>query len=230
MDPAIIPGFIQRLSDLGHALDATFGDIWESTAGPYWVSNNLAYPPYSIGPSDQDPQTWIKPDDARMESKPGLRPGPPLSFSSIPVSTSCTFYWALKIILLATNRQIANSMRQPTIPGSSYPPLPPFEVASEEGLAENPKPSSFEILDASAMGGKTEALEPVASTSNLPLHYTKLMLRSIPYSISPEHNAIGPQRCLFPLRVALFLLRLLPIRAEENPLLDLCKRLYAAVE
>ena len=218
--------YVQRIADLDKTLDECFENLVVSLSAPfYWTSEEFL----PSGPREESSSTR---DNSQVTPA-----GPPFTFSSLASANSATLYWALKIVIAATQRQVTNSLRKSPIPISSHPspkrdqhlPKPP-----------SPPPPSYNLPYYTMYPDRPA--EPVDTTgytsrrppfrqpenTNLPLYYATLILRSMPYILSPDQNMLGPQRALFPLRVTLFLLRIIP--SNDNPLLTWCKEIYQLVE
>lgn len=222
LNPARINGLVRRLGDLDQTIQRQWAQLVDTSSSPlYWVSNELSYPTA---------------DEEIPASMPG--PGPssspivdtPFAFSSLQASTNATLYWALNILIAATRRQITNAARDQPAPVTSQPSPPRFDEVAAPSLLHTSQASSQNPLifySARAAATATTPHPSPPSQANIPLYYTILILRAAPYIIHPDQNSVGGQRFLFALRIALFILRVLP--TADNPLLELCKRMYTIV-
>ena len=207
--------YYQRLEELDTQLDVKYSNFAELSSSPlFWVSDDITY-------SGASGTTFI----------PALQPlEPPIAFPSLSTAVSVNLYWSLKICIMATARQVTNSARKHPIPVSTYPspprpadqdpPSPESKLQQQQSRSASPSPPATAAFVSNLF----------ASESNLPVQYLTLILRGMPYVLSPQQNTLGPQRSLFPLRVALFLLRLFPVREADNPLMQWCKQMYTFMD
>ena len=187
----------------------------------------------SVSPS---PLYWVpdrtsNPMLLENESMSDESPMPdPFMFRNLRLATVTVAYWGLKIILADTHRQLFDAIaRSSQLPGSALTAskqrsLGASQQASEPGT--KPYQSAYTFAEPQfyfASSEKTSSTVPqtmypstlssipdVTDPSEDPFTLAINILRAMPFCLSDEQGMLGAQQSLFPLRVALFNLRLQP--------------------
>ncbi len=197
--------FMGNLKALQAELNAWYHEYLSLSPSPlYWVSNTA-------------PSLLLE------EEQPGIGPLPgPFTFPTLRYATVTITYWALRITIAGTSRQLSHEIaRSSASPSPS--PSPPNQ--QPEGSPPNQEPSHPEQQSAPDMLNHTNLpsrnLVPtppsvsrsspnVTTPNNDPITLATNIMRTMPFCLSDEQGMLGAQQSLFALRVALFILRLHP--------------------
>ena len=211
----IAKAFLGNLNNFEAELDTWFRNFLSLSPSPlYWIG---------------DISSDSMPDGNESETDEGSIPGP-FTFPSLRLATATISYWGLKIVLAGTLRQLFNVITRSTpIPG-------PASTSSKQrspGLSQQaptsehqPHQTAFTFAEPQYHFASNEnltsrvprlthssTLPSVPSTtipSNDPLTLATNIMRAMPFCLSDEQGMLGAQQSLFPLRAALFILRLHP--------------------
>ena len=221
--------FLERLEDCQVNLDSWYRDF------------------LSLSPR---PLFWV--DDEWSRTQPGIqatnRSGPEvvsipnhIVFPSLRSATATITYWGLKIAIAITARQLRNQPgKQPSRSavlsheqsgsGRSPPPNETGKQIPQAALDSDCTSRQFYHRSlpsrslAPGHASKPESRTSTATPSNDPITLSTYIVRAMPFCLSKEQGLLGAQQALFPLRIALFILRLNP-----GPELRMCQNFYVAL-
>ena len=182
----------------------------------------------------QRPETELsEPDDESMPEH--------FAFPSLRTATSTISYWGLKIVVAGTVRQLRNEIAE-SPPKSAAISLaqsgPDHSHQSQyhgkqtpQGALTREKPPSLDHHGSlpsrtfpSSKSPVSDSPTTMAHLTNDPIILATNILRSMPFCLSDEQGLLGSQQALFPLRVALFILRLHP-----GTELQWCQKFYRSL-
>ena len=213
--------FLGDLNRCHAGIDAWYQEFLSASPSPlYWIDDV----PSGSMPEEQT-ETASEHDDSPM-------PGP-FVFPNLRLATATISYWGLKIAIAATLRQLLNEMMR-----SSPSPRPASTLSKQRdpGPAQQPpKPEKRQPQTAFTFAEpqfyfsiskdlpsrtpltplpthpSTSRSSPSAANFNYdPVTLATQIMRAMPFCLSDEQGMLGAQQSLFPLRVALFILRLHP--------------------
>lgn len=208
-----IESFMGSLKAHQAEMDAWYQEFLSSSPSPlYWVS-------------DTAPSFLIEDGEPGIDTLPG-----PFTFPTMRYATVITTYWALRIAVAGTFRQLFHE-----IASSSTSPVPSPSTQQPSGSPRTQRPSHLEQQPAQNTstfaqretdpGSNTslplknpEPTDPSVSRISLnattpdndPITLATNIVRTMPFCMSDEQGILGAQHSLFALRVALFILRLHP--------------------
>ena len=205
--------FMGYLKLLEIELDTWYQEHLSVSPSPlYWVSN--------IPPS-------IPLEEEKIEGAP--LPGP-FTFPTLRHATITLTYWALRIVIAATLRQLLHEIDRvstspspsaSTQPARDSPPNQRFSQSEQQPIQDpivittrdTPSNLNTELpsRNSKQRPPPTSQSTPVPTkTENAPITLATNIMRTMPYCLSDEQGMLGAQQSLFALRGALFILRLHP--------------------
>ena len=206
----------QRLYDHGFALAALFEEIDTANlpnletklaqfnkflrrCSALDATFNLWYQDFARQYQYSTPLYWLTPpNDDIHHTEAALNKWRPFSFPDLSIAIAVIVYWGLKLALSNTVAIICALVLSPNVKNQ--------HEDDPEGFAALEQTAGLLVTQ----HGNTGRLE---NATNL--------IRAMPYCLHDSTGQLGPQRCVFPLRVALLSLRRTP--GEE---LDMCLKVY----
>ena len=213
LTPENVVMFMGTLKELQAKINAWYQEFLSVSPSPlYWISSTtLSHLP--------------------EEQQAGIAPLPgPFTFPTLRHATVTITYWALKIAIAGTFRQLLNEITR-----SSPSPSPPSPSQEQRGSGpaqrssnpdQQPSQTAFTFAQPETYFDSNTSLpyrtplptRPSASRSspgatnsdNDPITFATNIVRTMPFCLSDEQGMLGAQQSLFALRVALFILRLHP--------------------
>ena len=218
LTPGNVEAFLGDLNRCQAGIDGWFGEFCSVSPSPLY---RIGHIPSGSSPEDQ---TGIA---SQLDGRP--MPGP-FIFPNLRLATATISYWGLKIAIAGTLRQILNEVgrsfpspwptstsskqhnhdpaQPPPNPGKQVPQTaftfeePQFHFSTHKNLpSRTPLPTHSSTLRSS---------HSVIYSGNEPITLAIHIMRAMPFCLSDEQGMLGAQLSLFPLRLALFILRLYP--------------------
>ncbi len=222
-----VRSYLKDLDDYQAEFDTWYRDFLSLSPSPLiWVGNE--------SPQTQPgrPMNLFEPDDDPIFDA--------FIFSSLHIATAMIFYWGLKIVVASTVRQLWNELRpSQTLDISSSIRLGSSrfrqshghekgtsqDVSTSDGTSDLSRGQSLPFrTDPPIQTLVSESQPSIASLSNDPIVLATNIVRAMPFCLSDDQGLLGAQQSLFPLRTALFILRLYP-----GTELRRCEKFYVAM-